>query len=244
MQKKKIKIIEDCAHAFPTIYKNKNKYVGNSNNLCCFSFYANKTITTGEGGMITTNNSKIANRLKILRQHGMSRNVWNRYTNKSNKWEYDIIELGYKYNLPDINSSIGIEQLKKSDLMRKKREYVAKKYYAFLKDCENIILPKINSSELKNNSWHIFSITLKNENIKFRNDLIEKLNKIGISTSVHYKPLHLMTYYKKKIKMDKKYFPNSNRLWKTTISLPIYDKLKLADIKNITKNIIKFTTNV
>lgn len=237
-KKKNIKIIEDCAHAFRTM--EGKKVVGNTSNICCFSFYANKTLTTGEGGMITTNNKKIAEKVKILRQHGMSRNIWNRYTNKSNQWEYDIIDLGYKYNLPDINSSIGLSQLKKFKKNQYKRSLIAKHYHSKLKNISKIILPEINNKELKNNSWHIFSISISNFKIKQRDKLIEKLYKCGISASVHYKPLHLMSYYKKELNLKLSNFPNSNKLWETTISLPIYDQLKKSEINYICNMLIKF----
>ena len=108
--KKRISKLLRTAHM--PLEQSREKSYWDTNNICCFSFYANKTLTTGEGGMITTNSKKITEKVKILRQHGMSRNIWNRYTNKSNQWEYDIIDLGYKYNLPDINSSLGLSQLK------------------------------------------------------------------------------------------------------------------------------------
>ena len=240
-KKRNIKIIEDCAHAFQTI--EGKKIIGNSNNICCFSFYANKTLTTGEGGMITTNSNKIAKKVKILRQHGMSRNIWNRYTNKSNQWEYDIIDLGYKYNLPDINSSIGLSQLQTFKKNQYKRSLIAKYYHSKLKNISAITLPETNNKELKNNSWHIFSITIFNFNIKQRDKLIEKLFKCGVSTSVHYKPLHLMSYFKKELNLKLNNFPNANKLWNTSISLPIYDQLKKSEIDYICKMLIKFIKN-
>ena len=173
----------------------------------------------------------------------MNRNIWNRYTNKSNKWEYDIIDLGYKYNLPDINSSIGLSQLKTVKKNQHKRSLIAKHYHSKLKHISAITLPEINNKELKNNSWHIFSITILNFKIKQRDELIEKLYQCGISTSVHYKPLHLMSYYKKELNLKRSNFPNANKLWETTISLPIYDQLKKSEINYICKMLIKFTQN-
>lgn len=234
--KKKIKIIEDCSHAFPS--KIKNKFIGNSQNLCCFSFYANKTLTTAEGGMITTNNTKFFNLLKIIRNHGFNRDVWNRYSSVINKWEYDVTERGYKYNLPDINSAIGISMLKYVFIDQKKRENIANIYYKNLSSFNHIILPKRPISNSMH-SWHLFRIQLK-KNIKIsRQKILAELAHLGIGTSVHYKPLHRLTYYKKKLGLLNKNYPNSENIWKATISLPIYPSLKSRDVIYICKNLKK-----
>jgi dTDP-4-amino-4,6-dideoxygalactose transaminase len=231
-----IKIIEDCSHAFPT--KIFEKYIGNSNNLCCFSFYANKTLSTAEGGMITTNNKKLSDKINRIRNHGFDRDAWKRYTNIKSKWEYDVIDMGFKYNLPDLNSSLGISQLPFVLIDQKKRENIANIYYKNLSSFNYIILPKRPISN-SIHSWHLFRIQLK-KNIKTsRQKILAELAHLGIGTSVHYKPLHRLTYYKKKLGLLNKNYPNSENIWKSTISLPIYPSLKSRDVIYICKNLKK-----
>ena len=232
----KIKIIEDCSHAFPT--KILGKYIGNSINLCCFSFYANKTLSTAEGGMITTNNQKLSDKINRIRNHGFDRDAWKRYSNVKSKWEYDVIDMGFKYNLADVNSSLGISQLPFALIDQKKRENIADLYYKNLSSFNYIILPKKPVSN-SIHSWHLFRIQLKNNVKASRQEIINKLSLMGIGTSVHYKPLHRLSYYKKKLKLYNKNYPNSENIWKSTISLPIYPSLKKKDVIYICKSLKK-----
>ena len=210
----KIKIIEDAAHSLPSSFE-KNM-IGNSQNLVCFSFYANKTLTTGEGGMISTKNLNLFKILSKKRLHGISRNAWNRYSSKG-FWQYDVTELGYKYNPTDISSAIGIIQLDKLNKNQIKRVNIAKRYMKYLN--EKVILPP--KSNFEDSSWHLFVIK-----VKYRNKLSQILKKEGIGHSMHYIPIHRLSYYRKKYNFNKKDYPISEKVYKASISLPIYPSLK------------------
>ena len=233
-KKRNVRIIEDCAHAFPT--RNNGRFIGSDSEAACFSFYANKTISTGEGGMFVTNSDKIAERVRTLRLHGINRNVWDRFTSIEPRWEYDIKEIGFKYNLPDLNSCIGLEQLSRSRIDRIKREKCAKYYFKNLKEVESIDLPVVWENN-ESHSWHLFTIVLNSKSKINRDVFIEELSKKSIGTSVHYKPLHLMSYYKKN-KFNNKYnLYNTEKYWKGCVSLPIYPTLSKDQLNYICKTI-------
>ncbi len=223
-----IQIIEDAAHAFPS--QLGDKYVGNLGDVTCFSFYANKTITTGEGGMLVTNNEEIYKRANTMRLHGINRDVWGRFTTDSASWEYDVIAPGYKYNMPDINAAIGLAQLEKAESMREKRQKVVEFYYDELKDVDLLDLP-VSKVPFKHHSWHIFHLVLSPDAPISRNELINKLAKEGIGTSVHYKPLHHMTYYREKYNLIKEDYPTSEQIWQNNFSLPLYPDLQLEECR-------------
>lgn len=238
---KNIKIIEDASHALPS--KINNKYIGNTNNLCCFSFYGNKTLTTAEGGMITFNNKKNLKKIKLLRSHGFSKDSWGRFTAK-NKWEYDVVTLGYKNNLADLNSALGISNLYSLDKDLKKRKRIAEYYDMFLSNNKNIKLPYREVRKGYEHSWHLYRISVnsKSSNRSFRDKVIKKLSEQGFVCSVHYKPIHLMTYFKKNLTQKLK-IKNTEKIWNTTISLPIYPSLKLSNVKILCKELKKLIPN-
>jgi dTDP-4-amino-4,6-dideoxygalactose transaminase len=217
-----IRVIEDAAHAFPT--RKGSKYVGTFGDATCFSFYANKTITTGEGGMLVTNDETLYQRAKIMRLHGINREVWSRYQVKGANWEYDILAPGYKYNLTDIAAAIGLAQLEKADEYRRERQRCAEFYYRCLSDIPCLDLP-ICHGPLDNHSWHLYWVVLNGSSPISRNIFIEKLSEAGVGTSVHYKPLHRMSYYQTKYLLNSNCFPNAERHWKGVTTLPIYPSL-------------------
>jgi dTDP-4-amino-4,6-dideoxygalactose transaminase len=234
-----VKLISDAAHAFPS--RIGNMLVGNFADITCFSFYANKTITTGEGGMLVTNDSKIAERVKLMRLHGIDRAVWNRFNSDKPAWEYDVIQAGYKYNMPDINAAIGLAQLERAEEMRLLRQEVAEVYLDELKGIIGLDLPEINVP-YRNHAWHIFSIVLNKEQKIQRQDMIDSLFTKGIGSSVHYKPLHRMTYYRNLYNLNPDNFPNTEKIWEGNFSLPIYSLLTKEKAKFIAlqvKNILK-----
>jgi dTDP-4-amino-4,6-dideoxygalactose transaminase len=237
--KNHIRIIEDAAHAFPT--KFGDRYIGSFGDVTCFSFYANKTITTGEGGMLVTDDENIYNRAKIMRLHGINRDIWERFTSNKSSWEYDVVAPGFKYNMPDINAAIGLAQLEKADYFRDQRQRCAEFYLDNLKHIPTINLPKC-MGPLEHHSWHLFPIIIKPESRVSRNEFIQLMAKEGIGTSVHYKPLHRMTYYKETYNLNPEDFPNSERYWKGTVSLPIYPDLKNAGLKYICQTIKRILT--
>lgn len=229
-----IKILEDAAHAFPSRFK--NKMVGSFGDATCFSFYANKTITTGEGGMLVTDDEVIYKRVKTMRLHGINRDIWDRFTSKVPSWEYDVVEAGYKYNMPDITAAIGLGQLEQAELFRRERQIVAEYYLNHLGDLNMIDLP-VSHVPFQDHAWHLFPIVLNNKAVISRNTFIEKMSAMGIGTSVHYKPLHHMTYYKQRYNLIPENFPNAQKTWEGNVSLPIYPFMKEEDLAYICSTI-------
>jgi perosamine synthetase len=225
-KKPSIKIIEDAAHALPS--KIDDRIIGNIGDATVFSFYATKTLTTGEGGMITTDDDDIADNIRIKRLHGMDKDAWKRYDN-SGSWEYDVTKLGYKYNMTDITASIGIHQLKKIDLFRKRREYIAQRYTNAFSKMDEIITPFVQDNI--QHSWHLYIIKLDIDKLSIsRNDFINELKKNKINTSVHFKPLHMFSYFKNKYHYSNADFPVASFLFDRIVSLPIYPSMTEEDI--------------
>ena len=220
----------DAAHAFPA--RTNGKMVGSFGDITCFSFYANKTITTGEGGMLVTDDETIHKRVKTMRLHGINRDIWDRFTAKVPSWEYDVVEAGYKYNMPDINAAIGLGQLEQADLFRSERQRAAEYYYAHLENLDMIDLP-ISHVPYEDHAWHLFPIVLNSKAKITRSDFIEGMAAKGIGTSVHYKPLHRMTYYRDRYDLKSEDYPNAERTWWGNVSLPLYPFMTDADLDRI-----------
>jgi len=235
-KKNGIKILEDAAHAFPT--KSNGKMIGAFGDITCFSFYANKTITTGEGGMLVTQDEEIYKRAKVMRLHGINRDIWDRFTSKKPSWEYDVIEAGFKYNMTDLSAAIGLGQLEQAEDLRMGRQRASEFYLEALKNLEMIDLPIIKCA-LEDHAWHLFPIILNDKAKISRNQMIEKLSELGIGTSVHYKPLHQLKYYKEKYHLKAEDYPNAEKTWKGNISLPLYPHITLDEL-NIVVEKIKF----
>ncbi len=233
-----VEVIEDAAHAFPS--RLNGVLIGNFSKITCFSFYANKTITTGEGGMLVTNDEAIYNRVKLMRLHGINRDVWNRFTSSKANWEYDVVAPGFKYNLPDLNAAIGLGQLEKAEEMRAARQAVAAIYYKYLGENKLLTLPKLNVA-MKDHAWHLFTIILSDQAALTRNEMIERLVDRGIGTSVHYKPIHRLDYYAKKYNFQVEDYPQAEQVWQGTISLPIYYGLSLEDALYVAQTINELT---
>jgi len=231
---KKIRTIEDAAHAFPSKYD--NRYIGSFGDVTCFSFYANKTITTGEGGMLVTDDESIYQRAKVMRLHGINRDIWTRFTDKKASWEYDVVAPGYKYNMPDVNAAIGLAQLEEAEWFRKERQRCAAYYMEKLGAVDCIDLPAC-TVPTEHHSWHLFPVKIKPSAAVNRNTFIELMAKEGIGTSVHYKPLHRMTYYRETYRLDTHDFPNTEKIWERTVSLPIYPGLTEGELDFICKTI-------
>lgn len=233
--KHRIKILEDAAHAFPS--RLNGRMVGCFGDVTCFSFYANKTITTGEGGMLVTDDESIYQRVKMMRLHGINRDIWDRFTSIVPSWEYDVVEAGYKYNMPDINAAIGLGQLEHAEEFRKERQRAAEHYFKALSSLEMIDLPLVHVP-FEDHAWHIFAIVLNEKSKLSRNHFIEKMSEAGIGTSVHYKPLHQMTYYKNKYNLVATDYPNTERTWRGNVSLPLYPFMRNDDLNYVCDTII------
>lgn len=227
-EKYDIKLIQDAAHAFPSydVYGP----VGSIGDVTCFSFYANKTITCGEGGMLVTNSDDIAKRAKMMRLHGIDRDVWDRFTSsKAGSWVYDVKAPGFKYNLPDINAAVGVAQFEKAWEFRERRQEIASRYVVEFASLNGVDLIKSRVQQ-DHHSYHLFPIVLTEEARLDRDAFIEAMTKVGIGTSVHYRPLHHMSYYRESYGLDESLFPNSERYWKGCVSLPLYPDMSDGDV--------------
>ncbi len=232
----KVIVIEDAAHAFMTKYK--GTYIGSGKNTTCFSFYATKNLTTSEGGMITTQDKKIAEYAQIMRMHGISKHAWNRY-GKEGSWIYDVIAPGYKYNMTDIDAAIGLEQIKRVQESVKRRQYLAKKYTTLLSTNPAIVLPSDVPYASSQHAWHLYTIRVTETSKISRDLLIEKLKDAGIGTSVHFIPNHLQSFYKKRFgHVD---LPVTEKVFKTILSLPFYEDITDEQIAYICKAIYDLT---
>ena len=225
-----IRIVEDAAHAFPA--KIGGSMVGAIGDATCFSFYANKTITTGEGGMLTTNDEAVARRARTMRLHGIDRVVWDRFTSEKPSWEYDVVAPGYKYNMPDINAAIGLAQLERAWDFQRERLRCARYYLKALAGMAHLDLP-VSHSALEDQAWHLFPVVLKPGSGIGRNRCVELLAERGIGTSVHYKPLHRMSYYRDTYRLKPEDYPNAERIWQGCFSLPIFPTLTDDELEYI-----------
>ena len=237
-KKYNLTVIEDAAHAVGAEYKGKK--IGTIGDLTAFSFYATKNLTTGEGGMVTTNNEEYAQKIRKLTLHGISKDAWKRYTSEGS-WYYEVIYAGYKYNMTDIQAAIGLHQLKKIEKFNSKRAELAQLYTQLLSDVEEIETPKVNP-EVKH-SWHLYVIKLNLEMLKIgRSEFIEKLKENGIMTSVHFIPVHLHPYYRETFGFKKGDFPVAEAIYERVISLPLHTKLEknaIYYIAEVIKNLCK-----
>jgi len=211
-------LVEDAAHALPAGYKGRR--IGAIGDITCFSFYATKTLTTGEGGMVATESPELADRVRILSLHGISKNAYTRYS-ATGTWRYEILEVGYKYNMTDMQAALGLTQLAKCDLMREKREHIAKRYTEALSALDAYETPRVTPDT--QHAWHLYVIKVRPGRLTISRDaLIEELKQRGIGTSVHFIPLHTHPYYRQNLGYRIGQFPNAERHFEAAISLPLF----------------------
>ncbi|MEM2074335.1 MAG: DegT/DnrJ/EryC1/StrS family aminotransferase [Nitrososphaeria archaeon] len=228
-KKYNLKVIEDAAHALPAWYKGRK--IGTIGDITCFSFYATKTLCTGEGGMATTKDERYARILKINRLHGIDRDAWDRYTLKGS-WYYEVVDNGYKYNTTDINAALGIAQLKKLEWMWQRREEIAKRYTEIFQGTK-VIPPVVKPDRVT--AWHLYVIKVNN-----RDELIEKLKGDGIGASVHFIPVHKHPYYREKYGYRDEDFPVANKVFSMSLSLPIYPELRNEEVDYIAERVLRY----
>jgi len=233
-------VIDDAAHCCPAFYRDHKEHpwksVGDGSAVSCFSFYANKCITTGEGGMACTNEDRLAERMRTMSLHGISKDAWKRFTSEGS-WYYEIMAPGFKYNLTDIAAAIGIHQLAKAEKFRESREAIAELYRKKLGHIDALTLPSEDVNRIQ--SWHLFVIRLRLEAISIdRAAVIEALKQIGIGTSVHWMPLHMHPYYRQAYGYMENDLPVSARLFKEIISLPIYPGMTENDVSAVSDGIM------
>jgi len=214
-----LKVVEDAAHALPTTYR--GDMIGTlESDVTVFSFYANKTMTTGEGGMVVTRNSDLAKRMKIMRLHGIDRDAFDRFQSKKPAWYYEVVAPGFKYNMTDIAAAMGIHQLKKLPGFLDRRQYLAKRYFDSLIDLP-LILP-VDDMDGGSHSWHLFVIRVQDNSPVNRDELIQILSDQGIGSSVHYVPLHRQPYWRDKYQLTIDMFPVTDKAYQAMLSIPLY----------------------
>jgi len=229
-KKHSLYVMEDAAHALPTT--SDGKLIGTlESDITIFSFYANKTMTTGEGGMLVTRNPEIAKRARLMRLHGINKDAFDRYTSKIPSWYYEVVAPGFKYNMTDIAAAIGIHQLNKVRRFQADRARIADIYDQEFQHLPIILPPKSDQGDI--HSWHLYVIQLaSNANID-RDTFIEKMFAQGIGCSVHYVPLHLHPYWKNTYNLLPSMFPVSQMVYERCVSLPIYSKMTDEDITRV-----------
>jgi len=214
-----LKVVEDAAHALPTTYR--GDMIGSlESDITVFSFYANKTMTTGEGGMVVTRNLDLAKRMKIMRLHGIDRDAFDRFQSKKPAWYYEVVAPGFKYNMTDIAAAMGIHQLKKLPGFLNRRQYLAKRYFDSLIDLP-LILP-VDDMDGGSHSWHLFVIRVQDNSPVNRDELIQILSDQGIGSSVHYVPLHRQPYWRDKYQLTIDMFPVTDKAYQAMLSIPLY----------------------
>ena len=231
-----LKVIEDAAHALPCVHQ--GRMIGTLGDATVFSFYATKTLATGEGGMVATASEAMAKRIKTMRLHGINRDIWDRYTSRRPNWYYEVIAPGFKYNMPDIIAALGIHQLKKLERFQQRRESIAQAYTEGLAHlplhCPHVSVPA------DKHAWHLYVIQLQLDSINSTRDtVIEKMAENGIGTSVHFIPLHLHPYWRDRYSFEPKDFPVALSCYQKAISLPIYSKMTDEDVDRVIKAISK-----
>jgi dTDP-4-amino-4,6-dideoxygalactose transaminase len=233
-EKYELKVLEDAAHATETMYHNRK--VGSISNATAFSFYATKNLATGEGGMLTTNDDRIAERARILSLHGMSRDAWKRY-HSGGSWQYEIVAQGYKYNMTDIQAALGLVQLSRLEEMSRKRKSIVERFNKAFGELPQLMVPP--DSSLHRHAWHLYLLRIKPELMTIGRDrFIELLQESGISPSVHFIPLHLMPLYQKEWGYQAGDFPQAEAVFKSEITLPLYPDLAEDEVEFIIDRVI------
>ena len=225
-----LKVVEDAAHALPTTWD--GRLIGTlGSDVTVFSFYANKTITTGEGGMLVTRDPAIAARAKVMRLHGINRDAFDRFTAKVPSWYYEIVAPGFKYNLTDIAAALGIHQLQRAQVFQRRRQLLAERYDAGLADLPIVLPPRPAAGET--HAWHLYVIRLTDDAPIGRDALIEALYAAGIGCSVHYIPLHLHPYWRDRYGLKAEDFPKSQLAYERMLSIPLYSRMTEGDVDRV-----------
>jgi perosamine synthetase len=228
-----VAVIADAAHAFPCHYRDRN--VGTLADITCFSFYATKTITTGEGGAAVTSHPEWADRMRIMSLHGISRDAWKRYTEGGN-WYYEIVAPGFKYNLGDMAAALGIAQLARAEAMRDRREAIARRYDEAFRDLEalELLTPRAD----RRNAHHLYVVKIVPRLLEIdRNEVIEELRSRGIGVSVHFIPLHEHPYYRETFGYRPESLPVAHDAYVRSISLPVYSAMSDEQVARVIETV-------
>jgi len=222
-------VIEDAAHALPATYKGRP--VGTIGDLTAFSFYATKTITTGEGGMVTTERDDYAARVKLMSLHGLSGDAWNRYGARG-QWYYEVTDFGFKYNMTDVAAALGLRQLVRMLTFQRQREDIARRYNDAFGGLDTCFVPR--DAGLGLHAWHLYILEVNGTALRIdRDEVIERLRGGGVGTSVHFIPLHLHPAYQRAYGYRAGQFPMAEAAFARAISLPIYPAMTDADVDHV-----------
>ncbi len=233
-------VVEDAAHAFPAAFRSAAdapwvRCGAGTADVTCFSFYANKTITTGEGGMAVTDDPALADRIRLMSLHGLSNDAWARYSG-GRAWDYRILAPGFKYNMTDVAAALGLVQLARAEAMREARAEIAERYFEGLADVEEIELPASPADRI--HAWHLFPIRLRLERLAVdRNHVIDSLRDAGIGCSVHWRPLHLHPYYADSFGWRPEDLPVATREWERLVSLPLFPGMTPEEVETVMRTL-------
>ncbi|HMN77398.1 MAG TPA: DegT/DnrJ/EryC1/StrS aminotransferase family protein [Burkholderiaceae bacterium] len=226
----RLAVVEDAAHALPAT--SGGALVGTlGSDACVFSFYANKTMTTGEGGMLVTRDAALAKRAKVMRLHGMSRDAFDRYSAKVPSWAYEIVAPGFKYNLTDIAAALGLHQLKRLEGFAQRRAAIAARYDEAFADLPLLAPPRPAPGE--RHAWHLYVVRLTDAAPLARDRFIERLFEEGIGCSVHFIPLHLHPYWRDRYALRPEQFPHAQYAYERMLTLPLYTRMSDADVERV-----------
>jgi len=221
-----IYVVEDAAHALPAT--SGGRLIGTlDTEATVFSFYANKTMTTGEGGMVATRNAELAERMKVMRLHGISRDAFDRFRSEKPAWYYEVVAPGFKYNLTDIAAALGLQQLRKLRRFCERRQYLANRYRDGLASLPLILPPEPPEGDV--HAWHLYPIRLGRETDRTRDGAIQALANLGIGTSVHYVPLHRQPYWRERYALRPETFPHSDAAYQSMLSIPLFTAMTDSD---------------
>ena len=238
-------IVEDAAHAFPAAWRKSEEAAWircgqGTAHVTCFSFYANKTITTGEGGMATTSDRTLADRMRLMSLHGLSHDAWGRYL-QSGSWDYQILAPGFKYNLTDVAAAVGIHQLARAEAMRTRRQEIAEEYHARFAILDTVELPPAPADRI--HSWHLFPIRLRLDRLSItRNAFIDELKRRGVTPAVHWRPLHLHPYYRETFGVRPDDYPRATALFDRNVSLPLFPAMDDSEIDYVVETVADILT--
>ncbi|MEC4031415.1 DegT/DnrJ/EryC1/StrS family aminotransferase [Bacillus subtilis] len=223
-------VLEDAAHAVYTTYK--QRMIGSIGDATAFSFYATKNLATGEGGMLTTDDEELADKIRVLSLHGMSKAAWNRYSSNGS-WYYEVESPGYKMNMFDLQAALGLHQLKRLDDMQKRREEIAGRYQTAFQQIPGLITPFVHDDS--RHAWHLYVLQVDDKKAGVtRSEMITALkDEYNIGTSVHFIPVHIHPYYQKQFGYKEADFPNAMNYYKRTLSLPLYPSMSDDDVDDV-----------
>lgn len=223
-------VLEDAAHAVYTTYK--QRMIGSIGDATAFSFYATKNLATGEGGMLTTDDEELADKIRVLSLHGMSKAAWNRYSSNGS-WYYEVESPGYKMNMFDLQAALGLHQLKRLDDMQKRREEIAGRYQTAFQQISGLITPFVHDDG--RHAWHLYVLQVDEKKAGVtRSEMITALkDEYNIGTSVHFIPVHIHPYYQKQFGYKEADFPNAMNYYKRTLSLPLYPSMSDDDVDDV-----------